>query len=80
MQRTALYRYVDTEQISEDILNSTLGRKRIQGNGGELERAVCLEHVRDYVISKHQDQQIVYPEDDSKGSLLQSNDFLVLAP
>ena len=41
----------DTQQLPEDVLSSTLGRKR-GAPGTDLEKAVGLELVRDYVLGE----------------------------
>ena len=50
VQRATLYRLADTEPLPEDMLKTTLGRKRHPAD--DLERAVCLERIRDYVMAK----------------------------
>jgi hypothetical protein len=52
VRKSALYKHSMTENLPEEILSSTLGKKRppIQ-NLGALSKAICLEHVRDYVLT-----------------------------
>jgi hypothetical protein len=50
-RRTVLYRYSNSAKLPDDVLDSTLGKKRLAlGPNEELERAVLLEYVRDYVV------------------------------
>ena len=50
-RRTVLYRYSNSGKLPEDVLDSTLGKKRhALSSNEELERAVLLEYVRDYVV------------------------------
>jgi hypothetical protein len=50
-RRTVLYRYSNSGKLPDDVLDSTLGKKRhALGSNEELERAVLLEYVRDYVV------------------------------
>ena len=51
VRKSALYKHNVTENLPEEILSSTLGKKRppVQ-NLGALSKAICLDHVRDYVL------------------------------
>ncbi len=52
-RRTVLYRYVNSARLPDDVLDSTLGKKRHAiASNSELERAVMLEYVRDYVVQE----------------------------
>jgi hypothetical protein len=52
-RRTVLYRYSNSAKLPDDVLDSTLGKKRqALGPNEELERAVLLEYVRDYVVQE----------------------------
>ena len=54
IHRAALYKNNDTLKVPEDILKNTLGKKRLSDSSKELERSVCLEHVRDYVLTRQE--------------------------
>jgi len=46
-----LYKYMASEHLPEDVLNSTLGKKRKVQPNSDLELALAHEYVRDYVVS-----------------------------
>ena len=52
-RRTVLYRFSHSAKLPSDVLDSTLGKKRhAAASNAELERAVLLEYVRDYVVQE----------------------------
>ena len=57
-RRGVLYRFHASDKLPEDILSSTLGRKRKNGPHSDLERAVALDYVRDYVIVEKDNQNM----------------------
>jgi hypothetical protein len=57
-RRGVLYRYHNTEKLPEDFLATTLGRKRKNAPNSDLERAVALDYVRDYVIIEKDNQNM----------------------
>ena len=75
-RRTVLYRYTNSAKLPEDDLDAILGKKRraVDPNS-ELERAILLEYVRDYVIQDKDSLAMNY-EVESKIPY-QSTDFIV---
>lgn len=73
-RRIVLYRYDNSARLPDDVLDSTLGKKRHAfASNSELERAVMLEYVRDYVVQE---------KDQVKETTLlpfQSSDFIVIS-
>lgn len=51
-RRGVLFRYQGSDQLPDDVLASTLGKKRKVQPNSDLERAVALDYVRDYVIAE----------------------------
>jgi hypothetical protein len=74
-RRAVLYKFKDSSKVDGDVLDNVLGKKRQVKPESELERAVALEYVRDYVVVEKDSQFL------SKGQIFphQASDFLLVA-
>ena len=57
-RRGVLYRFKGSDQLPVDVLDSTLGKKRKLAPNSDLEKAVALDYVRDYVIMEKDHQNM----------------------
>jgi len=55
-RRAVLYKFKDSSKVDGDVLDNVLGKKRQVKPESELERAVALEYVRDYVVVEKDSQ------------------------
>lgn len=74
-RRGVLYRYHFSDQLPEDVLYSTLGKKRKIAPNSDLEKAMALDYVRDYVIVEKDNQNM--SQDQSMPH--QAADFLLVS-
>jgi hypothetical protein len=72
LHRSALYKFYESQPLPREVLRSLQGDKRVDNT--EVDRAVCFEHVRDFVLNKVEPH-----EQQGKDLILQANDFLVMA-
>ena len=74
-RRSVLYRYRTTDQLPDDVQASILGRKRKVNPNSQLEKAVALDYVRDYVIVEKDSVNV----SKDKAQTFQGADFLILS-